>query len=114
MKRRDFVGNVTSTTIANSISNTDTVIELIDPSTLPTGSDGEFVIVLDRTLINEEKVLISSRSGGNLTVSQRGYDGTDAAAHDSGATVDHVLDAETVKDMNRVTYDNLVLTWMGV
>lgn len=114
MKRRDFVGNVTSTTIVNSISNTSTMIELVDPSTLPTGAEGEFVIVIDRGLLAEEKILITSRSGGNLVVSQRGYDGTNATAHSSGASVDHVLDAETVKDMNRVTYDNLILTWMGV
>lgn len=114
MKRRDFLGNVTTTQLANNISNTDTTIELLEYNTFPTGEDGEFVIVINRSFANEEKILISSRNNANLIVSQRGYDGTNANSHLSNSNVDHVLDAESLKDMNKVTYDNLIMTWVGI
>jgi hypothetical protein len=80
------------------------------------------VIVLDRGASDEEKVLISSRSGNTFTVatniggvsSGRGFDGTSGAAHSSGAKTSHVLDATTMSDLSQVSYDNEILYWMGV
>lgn len=114
MERREFLGAVLPTLTTSSINNVSMSIALLDGSSFPTGSQYPFVVTLNRGLANEEKILISSRSGNNLTVSQRGYDGTVAGTHESGSTVYHVLDATAVRDMNQTTYDNEMLIWMGV
>lgn len=114
MERRDFLGNVIATTLLVGINNSDTTIEMNGGTTFPSGSDGQFVVVINRGLSNEEKILVNSRTGSNLAVAQRGYDGTTANSHLIASEIDHVLDATSLKDMNRTTYDNEVLTWMGV
>lgn len=115
MERRELAGAVVETTLSSGISNTDTTISLTDGSTFPSGSSGNpFVIVVSRGSVGEEKILCSSRSGNSITVSSRGYDGPSASSHSSGATVNHVLDATAVQDMNTTTYDNHILSWMGV
>ena len=100
MARREFLGSVVETTTTGSLNSTDTSISLTDGSTFPTGSANPFVIVIDRGTGSEEKILITSRTSNTLTVSQRGYDGTTATTHSSGANVDHVLDATSIQDMN--------------
>lgn len=114
MERREFKGNVVSTTLSASLSNSATSISLTDGSTFPTGSSDKFVIVIDRGTPSEEKVLITSRTTNTLTVSSRGYDGVPAVAHSNSATVDHILDATSVQDMNITTYDTQVLLWVGI
>jgi hypothetical protein len=114
MERREFLGNVVSTTLSASLSNVATSISLTDGSTFPTGSSNNFVIVIDRGLVTEEKILIASRSANTLTVSSRGYDGIAAVAHSNSATVDHILDATSIQDMNTTTYDTQVLLWVGI
>lgn len=114
MKRREFLGSVEETTLDGSITNSATSILLVDGSTFPTGSTSPFVVVIDRGNASEEKILCSARSSNTLTASERGYDGTTAVSHTSGSNVDHVLDAETVQDMNTTVYDNHIFTWMGV
>ncbi len=112
MERREFTGAALRANLSSSISNTSTTISLTDGSTYPSGLS-PFVIVIDRGTANEEKVLISTRTANTSTVSSRGYDGTSALPHDSGAFVDHILDAVVIQDMNVTTYDNQVLMWMG-
>jgi hypothetical protein len=114
MLRREFSGAVLRTTITSSLSNSATSFDVVDGSTYPTGENHPFVIVIDRGYASEEKVLISSRSSNSFTVEQRGYDGTGAVSHSSGAYIDHVLDASVIQDMNTTIYDNEVLVWMGV
>jgi hypothetical protein len=114
MLRREFSGSVLRTTLSSNISNTSTTISVVDGSTYPTGTSNPFVIVIDRGVSGEEKILISSRSTNTFTVDTRGYDGTTAVAHTAGAFIDHVLDAAVIQDMNTTTYDNEVLVWMGV
>ena len=113
MLRREFSGAVLRTTITANISNSTSSISVLDGSTYPSGNN-PFVIVVDRGYSDEEKILISSRASNTLSVQQRGYDGTTAVAHTSGAYVDHVLDAAVIQDMNTTTYDNEILVWMGV
>ena len=113
MLRREFNGSVLQTTLASSLSNSATSFTVVDGSTYPSGNN-PFVVVIDRGINTEEKILISSRATNVFTVSQRGYDGTTAVAHSAGSFVDHVLDAATIQDMNTTTYDNEVLVWMGV
>ncbi len=113
MLRREFNGSVLQTALASSLSNSATSFTVVDGSTYPNGNN-PFVVVIDRGINTEEKILISSRATNVFTVSQRGYDGTTAVAHSAGSFVDHVLDAATIQDMNTTTYDNEVLVWMGV
>lgn len=115
MERRTLKGNVIATTLSANINNSTTTVAVVNGTTFPTGaSDMPYVIVVDRATVNEEKMLVSSRTANTLTVSSRGYDGTTAVAHTSGASVDHVLDAVALQDMNNSTYDNEVYIWLGV
>ena len=113
MLRREFNGAVLQTALASSFSNSASSFTVTDGSTYPSGTN-PFTVVIDRGIASEEKILILSRASNVFTVSQRGYDGTTAVAHASGAFVDHVLDADAIQDMNTTTYDNEVLVWMGV
>lgn len=116
MERREIIGNVVSTELNASLNDTDTSFTTVDDSataTFPTGSTNPFVVVINRGKANEEKMLISARSSNTFTVLERGYDNITASSHNSGSTVDHVLDATAMQDMNKTTYDNEILHWMG-
>jgi hypothetical protein len=116
MERREIRGNVVSTTLSGALSNTATSFstETLGSDTFPSGSTNPFVIVINRGQENEEKILVSSRSGTTFTVKERGYDDVPASEHLAGSVVDHVLDATSLQDMNRATYDGQILQWMGV
>jgi hypothetical protein len=113
MIRREFTGGAERTNLTANINNSVLSFTVVDGSTYPSGQH-PFVVVIDRGLTNEEKILISSRANNVFTVSTRGFDGTAANTHDAGSFVDHVLDAVALQDMNNVTYDSQVLVWMGV
>jgi len=114
MLRREFNGSVLRSLLAANISNSASSFTVVDGSSYPVGSTNPFVVVIGRTLANEEKILISSRTANTFTIATRGYDGTTAQAHTTAELVDHILDAATIQDMNTTTYDNEVLMWMGV
>lgn len=114
-ERREFAGAVTVTTLTGPLNNASSSFSVVDGSTFPSGNSGNpFVVVLSRGEANEEKVLISSRSFNTFYISQRGYDGTIANSHSSSGTVDHILDAIAIQDMNRTTFDNEINIWMAV
>jgi hypothetical protein len=112
MLRREFTGSALRTNLSAGISNSASSFSVTDAGSFPSGSN-PFAVVVDRGTSDEEKMLISSRTGETFTIQTRGYDGTTARAHTSGAFVDHILDAATIQDMNTTTYDNEVLMWMG-
>ena len=114
MLRREFAGGVLKTQLSSGISNSATSFSVLDGSTFPTGDVNPFVIVIGRGTAQEEKILCSSRSANTFTISQRGYDSTTAISHTSSETVDHILDATTIQDMNKVTNDTSILAWMGI
>jgi hypothetical protein len=97
MAAKSFSGAAASTTLASGIASGTTSIPVADGSTYPTAN---FNIVIDKGLVGEEKVLITSRSGNTLTAGTRGADGTSAAAHSSGATVQHCGFASDFQDAN--------------
>lgn len=114
-ERREFAGAVVSTNLTGSITFSSTIISVVDGNTFPTGNTGNpFVIVLSRGEANEEKVLVNTRSFNTFYVNQRGYDGTIANSHSNSASVDHVLDATAIQDMNKTTFDNEINIWMAV
>lgn len=99
--RKEFGGNASATTLSGSITNVSSTVSVADGSTYPTGSSFPFVVVIDRGTASEEKVLMASRSSNTFTVTTRGYDGTTAASHASGATLEHCLDAVTLSESNK-------------
>ena len=99
--QKDFAGGAAATALTSSINNAALSFAVGDGSSYPTGPT-PFVIVVDRGLATEEKMLIGSRASNTLTVTERGYDGTTAQSHASGAIVEHCLDAHTIYQANRL------------
>jgi len=108
MPRRGFAGGAVPTTLAGplsagamsfSITKTDGWVF----TTLP------FVVVVDRGVAAEEKILCASISGPNITVALngRGYDGTTPKSHDPGAAVHHVLSSDVVDEANAHANDHI-------
>ena len=114
MERREFAGAVLSTTLPSPVANTATSFSVTNGASFPTGSNNPFAIIVSRGDAAEEKMLVSSRSANTLTISVRGYDGTTAKNHLAGAVVDHILDSNTIQNMNTYTYDTAILQWMGI
>lgn len=98
--RKEFLGGAPARTLASSITNVATSLTLSSGTSWPTGTPAKFVAVIDRGTANEEKVLITTRSGTSCTGVQRGYDGTTAAAHNAGATIEHCVDGYTLNQLS--------------
>lgn len=101
-ERRTFTGGAVATTITGAINASDTGIDLTDATGWPTGSAGDFAVVINRGEADEEKVLIDSRSSLTLTVatSGRGVDGSSAQSHSAGATIEVTLLARDLDEPN--------------
>lgn len=99
---KDFDGGAQKTSLTASMNNSATSFSVSDGSTFPPGSN-PFVVVIDRGLATEEKILIASRLGNSFNVLERAYDGSSAQNHALGAVVEHVLDAFTVEQANRLS-----------
>lgn len=106
--RRQYAGGAKPTTLASSLggSTTNLTISGDDFSNYPDGSVGPFYIVIDRGLVNEEKILCVSRTGDTITVydsglvNGRGADGTTVTSHSQGATVEHIFTATDADEAN--------------
>ena len=84
MSARVYTGAATPTTLSGSITNVSTSGTITVATNWLTS--GQFSIVVDPGLAGEEKILCTL-SGTTLTFITRGYDGTTAASHNSGAVV---------------------------
>lgn len=100
MTRRSYKGNSQPTTLTAPINSSDLAATVADGSTLPDGTGGPFVLLFDLNVTGEEKVLCASRTGNNLVITTRGYDGTAAAAHSAGASVRHTISAVDLDESN--------------
>ena len=91
-----------STTLSSSITDSDVTIPLSSASGLPT--DTAITLTIDRVDANgvstpaKVERITGVISGNNLTVALRAQDDTSAAAHDSGAVVEDIWDADTWND----------------
>jgi hypothetical protein len=99
--RKEFDGGTVATKLNGSINNSTTSVTVADGSTYPSGPT-PFVISVGRGTPTEEKMLVASRSGNIFTITTRGYDGTTGQAHADQVTVEHVLDAITVDEVNQI------------
>lgn len=100
MTRRSYRGSAAQTTLSAGINNSVTSIAVTDGSSYPDGSAGPFFIVIDKGLVGEEKVLVTTRVGNTFTVVTRGQDGQTATSHNSGATVNHCFTATDADEAN--------------
>jgi len=102
-ERREYAGNAPPTTLTSNIDNATLTLPLTNASGWPTGVVGPFFVVIDKGLTTEEKVKCASRTGDTLTVAAggRGQDGTAAATHNAGASVEHVVTADDMNMLNQ-------------
>lgn len=104
---KEFDGGAEASTLTAQLSSVGTSFTLVNGSSFPSGSS-PFVVVVNRGLANEEKIICSARSTNTFTVLERGYDGSTAQVHNAGSVVEHCLDAFTIEQANR--YANLQTT----
>jgi len=101
-ERKEFVGGAPATTVSGSITDVQTTLTIASDTGWPTATTNPFVAVIDRGLATEEKILVGARTGTALSSITRGYDDTLGQAHSSGAAVEHVIDASTIDQANRL------------
>lgn len=101
--RRDFAGGAVVTTITGSINSSDTSITIASSTGWPSGTNGEFFVVINKGQSTEEKVRVDTRSGSTLTVtsSGRGVDGTTAASHAAGESIQVCATAFDLDEANK-------------
>lgn len=107
--RRDFAGGAVSTgiTVVGDLGTGTTTITLSASTGWPAGTNGPFYVVIDKGNSNEEKALITSRSGTTLTVNARGVDGTSAATHTSGCPISHCHTAVDDDEANAAVFNTI-------
>lgn len=98
---RSYSGNAVPTTLAANITNIATTLTSLLSTGYPDGTSGPFFIQL-----GSETIKCSSRSGLTFTVqtvpvSGRGWDGTTAASHIVGETINHVYTATDADEANQ-------------
>lgn len=101
-QRREYRGSAVKTRPTAAINSTDMTFGLADTTGWPTGSIGPFWVTFDKSMNNEEKILVASRSGSTCTVMTggRGGDGTTASSHAITATVQHTIAASDIDLVN--------------
>lgn len=101
--RRDFPGAATATTLASSMSSTDTTMTITSDTGWPGSPGHNFFVVIDRDLAAEEKVLCSANSGTTVAIAARGQDGTTGVAHNQNATVEICWSGVDADESNQVS-----------
>lgn len=90
-----FYSNIAvPTTLSGNINNSVTSCTVADVTGWPSTP---FVVALDYSTSNEELVKVTNNAAGTLTVT-RGFAGTTAVSHSSGAVVRHVWNAQDGTD----------------
>lgn len=105
--RRGFKNGVSVVdSLASGMGAGDTSFLFTDGSTFPTTN---FIVTVDQGKSSEEKILVSARSGtgGTVATGGRGYNGTTAASHLSGASVLHTIDQQDLDEANQVAHATL-------
>jgi hypothetical protein len=102
--RKTVRGGVPAAVLDTNINASVLTFDIDVATNWPDGSDGPFVVKINRTGATEESILCQSRTGTTITVKAdgRGYDNTSAYAHNIGEVVEHVLDGHLVDQVNRL------------
>lgn len=93
------IGNEVATTLAGSITDTDTSIDVANSTGFE--ATGGYAIIDEGISGKEEVVYVEDVTGNTLTVSSngRGLEGTSAVAHDTGATITDILVANHINSI---------------
>lgn len=107
MALKEYAGGAAPSTITATINSVAASVSATDLTNWPTGATGDFWIVIDPDLSNEEKIRCDTRTGNtiNFAVGGRGGDGTTATTHNSGAVIQHVFVAEDAREANEHIYN---------
>jgi hypothetical protein len=95
MASRYYSASAQDTTVTSGITSSSTTVTVGATTGYP--SNFPFVLALDYNTAAEELVTVTGVSGLTLTIT-RGYNGTSATAHASGAVVRHVITAQDLTD----------------
>lgn len=108
MPRREFRGGAVPLTLAADLTANATTFNVVgDPTSWPTGATAPFYVELDREENGlAEKVLVTTRTGNTMLGVTRGVDDTTAVAHTAGATIEHVLDSDSIDEANAHVNDD--------
>ena len=100
-----YAGGATTATLLANVSNSATSFQVSATTGWPNTAVGPFVVLVDGGTSSAEKMLVSAFDGsGNLTITTRGYDGTSAVSHNTGATIQPWWDALSAQDDNNHIY----------
>ncbi len=106
--RKEWTGNAVAAHFTAQMTVGAMTCSIDNATGWPVGSF-PFVAIANKGTVKEQKILFSGRSGTTLTVSAspagRAWDGTTAAQHEIGDTLDHAIDADTMSDFSRHIYD---------
>ena len=102
--RREYSGGGATTALSASMSSSDVTFTIVNATGWPGSPAANFMVVIDRGTPAEEKILCSANASTTVTVATRGYDGTSAAAHSSGATVSLCAGAIDFDEANQITH----------
>lgn len=95
MASRYYSAIAQDTTLTSSITSTATTMAVGATAGFP--SNYPYVMAVDYNTASEELVLVTNAAGLTLTIT-RGYNGTTAVAHTTGAVVRHVIAAQDLTD----------------
>lgn len=97
MVRRHYSSNARETSLTAGINNSATTIAVDSPVGYP--ADVPFVVHCELGTSSEEIMLVTAVVGSNWTVT-RGYDGSTAVSHDTGAKIVHGVAAIDMDEAN--------------
>ena len=92
---RYYSSTAVRTTLASSISSTDTEATVASSTNFPT--QFPYTLILEKDSANEEIVTVTGTIGTALVIA-RGFDGTSARAHSAGTSVEHGVSAKDFTD----------------
>jgi hypothetical protein len=92
-----YYANAPATTLNGSVTNVATSIVVTSATGFPISFP--YTLILDRGTSTEEAVSVTSAAGNALTVT-RAIDSTTAFAHANGATVEHGITAQDIRESN--------------
>lgn len=96
MALRNYSNSSVETTLAVSVSDTDTAIQMASVTGWPAAP---FTIIIDPDEITEEACLVTDVVSNTVMVT-RGYDGTTAVGHTAGSVARHAVIARDFREAN--------------
>jgi len=100
--RRYFANIATPTSLSGDVNDAATSFTVPTTEGYP---DTPFVIAIDRGTVDEEVILVQSKTSTTFDDLVRGFDGTTAKAHGNGASIEHISAAIDFDEANAHIHD---------